>query len=69
MGELLKNPKVLGGIVTLIGATVATGVYQPDDAGQASLVAVVGACGAAALAAVVAFAAKKKPPAAPGAAT
>lgn len=66
MGELLKNKRVLGGAVALIGAVVAAGVYQPDATGEASLVAVVGACGAAAVAAVVAFAAKKKAPEEPG---
>ncbi len=60
MAELLKSVRVLGGAVALIGAAAAAGIYQPDDAGHAALVAVVGACGGAAVGAVVAkFAAKR----------
>lgn len=59
--ELLNNKRVVGGAVALIGTVVAAGIYVPDAAGEASLVAVVGACGAAAVAAVVAFVTKKGP--------
>jgi len=62
VGELLRNVRAAGAAGALICATVALGVYQPDDAGHAALTTLVAVAGGGAVAAVVArFAAARKP--------
>lgn len=65
MGELLKSVRVAGGAMGAIGVVVALGIYQPDDQGQAMILAVVGALGGGALGAVVAALKKRKDAAGP----
>ena len=70
MGELLKNVRMLGGVVALVGGLVAAGIYLPSAEVVTAMQVVGGVGGAAALAALVAAGVKRfggpKPPA-PGA--
>ena len=66
MIELIRNKRILGAAVAVIGVAVAAGAYNPTEAESTALVAVVTGIGGAVVAALTALAVSKfggKPPA------